>query len=42
VGNDTYCRIEGKEEYPTNNNKEAKWIDHILRHVIEGNIEGGI
>jgi hypothetical protein len=31
--------IEGGEEYPTNNKQEAKWIDHILRHVIEGNIE---
>jgi hypothetical protein len=33
---------QGEEEYPTNNRKEANWIDHILRHVTEGYIEEGI
>jgi len=34
--------LQGLKEYPTNNKKGAKWIDHTLRHVIEVNIEGGI
>jgi len=40
---------KGEEEYPTYNTKwKANWIGHILRgncllkHVIEGNIEGMI
>jgi len=42
-------KSHGWEEYPTNKKREkAKWIGHILRrncllkHVVEGNIEGSI
>ena len=37
-----------REEYPTYNKQKANWIGHILdrncllKHIIEGNIEGGI